>query len=158
MNNKINKAIKIIIFLVLSILIILLSKRFYLFSLSASDYIKETDKNSVENLLYEEKLDDIAVVFYTTKDEEYLLTVLKVNRTGYKTLGTSKNDLKDFTFSTYDYKGKTYSISWTISNDYNVHEVYFDELKGNITDINDSNIRIFWSISSAPKAPLITLN
>ena len=158
MNNKINKAIKIIIFLVLSILIILLSKRFYLFSLSASDYIKETDKNSVENLLYEEKLDDIAVVFYTNKDEEYLLTVLKVNRTGYKTLGTSKNDLKDFTFSTYDYKGKTYSISWKISSDYNVHEVYFDELKGNITDINDSNIRIFWSISSAPKAPLITLN
>lgn len=158
MNNKTNKAIKIIIFLVLSIVIILLSKQFYLFALTPSNYIKETDKNSVENLLYEEKLDDIAVVFYTNKDEEYLLTVLKVNATGYKTLGTSKNNLKDFTFSTYEYKGKTYSVSWTISNDYNINEVYFDELKGNITDIKDTNVRIFWSISFKAKAPLITLN
>lgn len=158
MNNKTNKAIKIIIFLVLSIVIILLSKQFYLFALTPSNYIKETDKNSVENLLYEEKLDDIAVVFYTNKDEEYLLTVLKVNATGYKTLGTSKNNQKDFTFSTYEYKGKTYSVSWTISNDYNINEVYFDELKGNITDIKDTNVRIFWSISFKAKAPLITLN
>jgi len=158
MNNKTNKVIKIIIFLVVSIMIIILSKQFYLRTLSASDYIKETDKNSVENLLYEEKLDDMAVVFYTNKDNEYLLTVLKVNATGYKTLGTSKNNLKDFTFSTYEYKGKTYSVSWTISSDYNINEVYFDEVKGNIADIKDTNIRIFWSISSEAKAPLITLN
>jgi len=158
MNNKTNKVIKIIIFLVVSIMIIILSKQFYLRTLSASDYIKETDKNSVENLLYEEKLDDMAVVFYTNKDNEYLLTVLKVNATGYKTLGTSKNNLKDFTFSTYEYKGKTYSVSWTISSDYNINEVYFDEVKGNIADIKDTNIRIFWSISFKAKAPLITLN
>lgn len=158
MNNKTNKVIKIIIFLVVSIMIIILSKQFYLRTLSVSDYIKETDKNSVENLLYEEKLDDMAVVFYTNKDNEYLLTVLKVNATGYKTLGTSKNNLKDFTFSTYEYKGKTYSVSWTISSDYNINEVYFDEVKGNIADIKDTNIRIFWSISSEAKAPLITLN
>ncbi len=157
MNNKINNVIKIIIFIVISLLIIIQSRQFYLYALSPCDYIKETDKNSVENLLYEEKLDDIAVVFYTNKDEEYLLTVLKVNAIGYKTLGTSKNNLKDFTFTTYEYKGKTYSVSWTISSDYNINEVYFDELKGNITNIKDSNIRIFWSTSADTKTPLITL-
>lgn len=159
MKKNTSIVLKVSIFLILSIIFIIFGKKFYLYTLDPYDFIQTVDKeHKPEKLIHEEKVsDDIAVVFYKDKENRYLCSIIKINKANKKILGTNTNDSSAYTFNYYEYKENTYSITWTISNNFDIKEIYFNENLGHITNISDENIRILWSVDSLKEAPKVNI-